>query len=256
MPLRILAVADIWQGSNAYAFVRAFRRMGHSVLTMPGETFVPSTWSATPLRVLRRAIEPALVREYERALVREASELRPHLFFVFKGRYVTAEAIDAIRDTGAVAVNFFPDVSVSAHGKYIPAALPHYDWVFTTKSFGVDDMAQSLGLRSASVMSHGYDPEVHRPVELADDERERYGCDLSFIGTWSPKKQRLLEYVVRALPDIRMRVWGSQWAPARTTLGSRIEGRHILGVEYAKALVASSINVSILSEARAGASSA
>jgi spore maturation protein CgeB len=50
-------------------------------------------------------------------------------------------------------------------------------------------------------------------------------------------------------------VWGDQWEPARPTLGSRIEGRGVFGLEYAKAMVASKIDLGILSEARTGASS-
>jgi spore maturation protein CgeB len=254
-PMRILAVADVWHGSNAHAFVRAFRRMGHSVSVVPSETFIPGAWQSTPLRALRRLLEPRLVREYADALVEEARRLRPHLFFVFKGRYVAPEAVRAIREMGAVAVNFYPDVSFLAHGAYLPRALPLYDWVFTTKTFGVDDMKQQLGLRSVSFLPHGYDPEVHAPVELADSDRVTYECDVSFIGTWSPKKQAILERVVSEFPDAKIRIWGEQWSHARHSLGSVIEGRGVLGTEYAKALVASRVNLAILSEARTGASS-
>jgi spore maturation protein CgeB len=187
--------------------------------------------------------------------VAEARRLRPHLFFVFKGRYVAPEAVERVRELGATAVNFYPDVSFTAHGPYIPRALAKYDWVFTTKTFGVDDMARTLGVRNASFMPHGYDREVHRPIRLGAEDRAKYACDVSFVGTWSPKKQRFLERLADLLPDLRVRVWGSQWGPARATLGSRVEGVHVLGDEYAKALVASRVNLAILSEARAGASS-
>jgi spore maturation protein CgeB len=253
--LRILAVADVWQGSNAYAFVRAFRRMGHSVAVVPPENFVPGAWTRKPLRALRRALEPVFVREYAEALVAEARHLRPDLFFVFKGRYVTPEAIRAIRDLGAVAINFYPDVSFMSQGRYLPRALPAYDWVFTTKTFGLADLERTLGVRTASFMPHGYDPEVHRPLALSRDDVERYACDVSFVGTWSVKKSATVARVAEALPEARFRVWGSQWERAGDALGSRVEGRHVLGVEYAKALVASKVNLAILSEAWPGASS-
>ena len=254
-PLRILAVADVWQGSDAYAFVRAFRRMGHSVSVVPPENYVPSAWKRTSLRGLRRLLEPILVSEYTEALISEARQLRPHLFFVFKGRHVTPKAIETIRKAGAVAINFYPDVSFMAHGRYLPEALPQYDWIFTTKSFGPADMERLLAVRRASVLPPSYDPETHAPVKLDEDDRARYECDVSFIGTWSPKKQQYLEQVQRELPEIRLRVWGSQWENARRSLGSQIEGRHVLGIEYAKAVIGSKINLAILSEARAGASS-
>jgi spore maturation protein CgeB len=252
--LRILAVADIWQGSNAYAYVRAFRRMGHSMRVVPPENFFP-LWQRKQMRALRRMLEPMLVREYESALIAEAEELRPHLFFVFKGRYVTHDAIRTIRRQGAVAINIYPDVSFLAHGKYLPAALPAYDWIFTTKSFGVRDMERLLGMRQVSFLPHSYDPETHAMVELDADDLVKYGCDVSFIGTWSPKKQSLLEYIRREMPSIRLRIWGAQWEQARATLESSIEGQGVFGCEYAKAMRGSKTNLAILSEARLGASS-
>jgi spore maturation protein CgeB len=200
-------------------------------------------------------LETVLVREYVEALISEAQALKPNLFFVFKGRYVTAEAVKAIRQLGAVAVNFYPDVSFMAHGEYLPRALPVYDWVFTTKTFGLADLEQLLGVRTASFMPPSFDPEVHRRVELDVEDRATYECDVSFIGTWSPKKQQFIEQIAAKLPSVRLRVWGAQWGPALPALGARIEGRGVFGLEYAKATSASKINLAILSEARMGASS-
>ncbi|MEW6213030.1 MAG: hypothetical protein AB1631_32205, partial [Acidobacteriota bacterium] len=253
--LRILAVADLWQGSDAYAYIRAFRRMGHSVRVTPSEDYIPGKWRSKPLRALRRLLEPLFVREYSDALITEAENFRPDVFFVFKGRYVTAEALSAIRRMGAVAINFYPDVSFMAHGKYIPESLPLYDWVFTAKSFGIGDMKRLLGVERASMLPPSFDPEVHAPVELEKEDLAIYECDVSFIGTWSPKKQRLMERIASSLPERRIRVWGDQWGAARATLGERIEGRGVFGIEYAKAMIASRVNLSILSEARRGASS-
>ena len=253
-PIRILAVADVWQGSNAYAYVRAFRRMGHSVTVLPPEKYVPSTWQSKSLRAGRRLLEPLIVREYTEALIDEARHLRPHLFFVFKGRYVAAEAVRAIRELGTVAVNVYPDVSFMAHGPYLPQALPMYDWVFTTKTFGLTDLEQLIGVCHASFIPHSYDPETHAPLELDDEDRARYACDVSFIGTWSPKKQRLLEHVQSDLPSIHLRVWGEQWGKT-TSLGSCVTRCGVYGSEYAKAIAGSKINLAILSEARLGASS-
>lgn len=254
-PLRILAVADLWQGSDAYAYVRAFRRMGHSVSAVSSGDYIPSGWRRRPLRALRRLLEPVLRLEYNEALLSEAEHLRPHLLFVFKGRHVAPATVQSIRKRGAVAVNFYPDVSFLAHGRQIPRTLPLYDWIFTTKTFGMRDMAALLEVHRSSFVPHSYDPEVHRPVHLSGQDKDRYVCDVSFIGTWSPKKERLLAYLHSRLPEVRMRIWGSQWDKALASLGSCIQGRHVLGVEFAKALVGSKVNIAILSEARLGASS-
>jgi glycosyltransferase involved in cell wall biosynthesis len=253
--LRILAVADLWQGSDGYAYIRAFRRLGHSVRVVSAEHFVPGDWDSLPLRAFRRLISPALVREYTRELVKAAREMQPHLFFVFKGRYVAPRAVEEIRKLGAVAINFYPDVSFMAHGSYLPKALPRYDWVFQTKTFGIADLKRTLGVSRSSFLPPSFDPEVHFPAPLTAEERARLAADVCFIGTWSPKKERLLAAVARGVPQARLRVWGSRWDEAAPIVSAAAEGRHILGLEYAKAIVASKINLGLLSEVRKGASS-
>ncbi|MCK6478930.1 MAG: glycosyltransferase [Planctomycetes bacterium] len=253
--LRILAVAETWLGADGDGYVRAFRRLGHSVRVVPAEEYVPGRWRGAGLRALRRLLEGSMVREYEEALVAQAAAFRPHLLFVFKGKYVTPGAVERVRRTGAVAVNFYPDVSFLSHGPLLPGALPLYDWVFTTKTFGLEDMRRSLGVTRSSFLPHAADPDVHRPVEPSPEERERYGCDVSFIGTWSPKKQAHLEALAAGLGGLRLRIFGAQWEGKGAVLAPFIEGHGVHGLEYAKAIGASRVNLCILSEARRGASS-
>jgi spore maturation protein CgeB len=253
--LRILAVAETWHGANSYSFVRALQRAGHSVGVVAEEWFVAAGWHSTPMRVVRRLLQGAIVREFNEALVREVRALRPHLLFVYKGFMVTPEALRETRDQGVVAINVWPDVSFAVHGPYVPRALPLYDWVFTTKTFGLRDMERALGIRAASFLPHAFDPECHRSMVLDDHDRARYACDVSFIGTWSPKKAELLAEVRRRLPQMRLKIWGAQWEKAADVLGSSLTRQPAFGAEYTKAISASRINLALLSEVRPGASS-
>jgi spore maturation protein CgeB len=246
-PLRILAVSRLIQGTNDYAFVRAFRRAGHSVSVVPFESFIP-TWRSKSLRVLRRVLTPLLVREYARALIAEAEHFRPDLFFVFKGDFLTPDAMAAVKATGAIAINFFPDTGFADHGAYLPQTIAMHDWVFTTKPAGVADLAENYNFRSAEFIPHAFDPESHAPVQLDQHDRRKYECDVVFIGNTSPKKQRLLEHVRRCLPDISMRIWGPYTWRAAPSLASVYQGAPVLGTEYAKAIRAARINLGILFE--------
>ena len=253
--LRILTVSAHWQGANDYAFTRAFRRAGHSVQVVPSTDYFPA-WNRKPLRALRRLLRPVLITEYNRAMVASAERFRPHLFFVFKGEFVTPDTISTLKNMGAVAVQFYPDVSFRTHGAYLPRALPMYDWVFTTKSFGLEDMANQLGVPDASFLPHAYDPETHVAVALSESDLQGFECDVSFIGNWSSKKQHLLQSVQESLPAIELKIWGpAPWLITERTLVACYQMSPITGLEYAKAIGASKINIAILSEKRHGASS-
>ena len=254
-PLRILLVSDLWQGSDSYAVARAFRRAGHSVTIVSDSTYYGREWRSPVLRAARKLLRRFMVRDFNDALVRNAEGLQPHLLFVCKGQLVEPRAIEAARRAGALATLWWPDVSFFAHGPSIPRAVPHYDWIFSTKTFGLDDLKSKFGVKSASFLPHAFHPEVHRKFRCDESDVERYGCDASFIGTWSPKKQMLLEALVARVPGIKLKIWGMQWEKAGPKLAPWVESREVLGAEYAKAIRLSRINLGILSEQRKGASS-
>ena len=254
--LRVLFAGERWPGSDAYAYERAFRRAGHAVTAIESANYLPTGWRSPWLKAVRRALTPLLIAEYEKALIDMARSLRPQLFVGFKAPFVTARAMREIKDGGAICINIYPDVSVMAHGPRLPQALPMYDWVFTTKSFGLGDMERQLGITDASFVPPAYDPEHHHPLELTEADVAQFGNDVSFIGTWSPKKERLLAALARALPDARIRIWGGNWQNAAAPeLSDAIAHRTVIGPEYTKAVCASRINLAILSEQVAGASS-
>lgn len=253
---RAIVVCDQWLGSNGYAAMNALRRTGWSVDVAAEWEFIPVRWRTPPMRALGRMIRAAAVREFNAHLLTLARNLRPELLLAFKGTFVQAETIDALRSIGVRSYCFYPDVSFQTHGPYLPAALPRYDWVFTTKSFGLHDLREQLGMTRATQLDHAFDPDLHRPVRLTEEEMTRYRCDASFIGTWSPKKEKLLTTLVSARPNLRVRVWGDQWdrANASGPLAKAIEHRPVVGAEYVRAITASAINLGILSERRAGSS--
>lgn len=254
--LRILFAGERWHGSDAYAYERALLRAGHAVTPIETAVFVPSGWQALWLRAMRRVLKPLMIAEYERAVIDAVNQIQPHLFVGFKAPYVTPKIMRVVKDAGVRAINIYPDISFMAHGPYLPKTLPLYDWVFTTKSFGLVDMERQLGIRRSSFLPPAFDPELHFPIALDNDDWARYGADISFIGTWSPKKERLLEVVARSVSPARIRIWGSSWHKATSSaLRDAIENKIVIGREYPKAVRASRINLALLSEQGAGASS-
>jgi len=245
-------------GSNAFAMMKALRRQpGWDVTDFCDKEYVPLRWKRRWLKALGRFIRPFAAREFNELILTTARQQPPDLFLVFKGTYLFGATLRELQRMGAKTYCVYPDVSFRVHGPYIPDALSCYDWVFTTKPFGIKDMREQLGVTRSSVIQHAADPDVHRPTTLSEAEEDTFACDASFIGTWSPKKAQLLSHVMQQLPDVRLRIWGSQWERERDNdmLRNAIMGHPAYGVDYAKALGASKINIAILSEARIGASS-
>jgi spore maturation protein CgeB len=254
--LRIVCIGPTWLGSDARGAFWALRRLGHSVTIIDEFSFVSPLWRSFRGRALRKLFRPLMVRELFLEAKKMADNTRPQGLFVFKGNAVHPKVIQLYKQRGVAAVNFYPDVSFQVHGRYIPQALPLYDHIFTTKSWGIADMQAQLGVKSISFLEHGFDPELHRPLPLNEEDRARYGCDVVFVGAWSPKKEGLLGALKRSLPGAAIKIWGDAWGNARTPeIRSCIQGHGVIADEYVKALRGAAICLGLLSEIRKGASS-
>jgi spore maturation protein CgeB len=255
-PLSFVCVGETWLGSDARAAFMALRRLGHSATIIDEAKFVPVAWRTIPCRILRRLLKPLFIREQTMATIQALKQYRPDCLFVFKGNSVHPDVLRFCESRSIPAVNYYPDVSFLSHGPYIPRCLPLYDHVFTAKSFGIADMKEKLGVTNSSLLEPGYDPELHRPVRLSPGDLALYGCDVAFIGTWSPKKEAILGHVRAALADVKIRIWGCQWDKSRAAnLSDCIMGNEVVGDGYAKAICGASIVLGLLSEARTGATS-
>jgi len=96
-------------------------------------------------KIAHKLLWKVSVRELGEAILRQYDDLRPHLIVVYKGMLVAPEVLQAIRAQGGCLVNVYPDVSVLTLGPLIARALRLYAHVFTTKSFGMEDMDRLAG---------------------------------------------------------------------------------------------------------------
>jgi spore maturation protein CgeB len=253
---RILCIGETWLGSDARAAFSALRRLGNSVKVLDESNYLRLQWQSRASKGIRRVLRPLFVRELANDVYRSIAQSKPDCLFVFKGNWVHAKIIRRCRREGIATINYYPDVSFLSHGPYIPQALPLYDHVFNTKSYGVLDMQSNLAVKQVSFLEPGYDPELHRPLTLTKEEEVTYGCEVAFIGTWSPKKEAILGALCQALPHITLRIWGNQWEKNRNpALRKTIMGYGITGDEYTKAICGSSVCLGLLSEMGKGSSS-
>ncbi len=251
-----MTAADPVFGSVGRAVPACLRRLGHEVESVNFRTIIPKV-TTTRLKALRRFLLPWFVRDYNRHILSLERRFRPELFLTVKGSYILARTLRELRDRGVRTYNYYPDVSAFTHDKYIPQALPEYDHIFSTKSFHQRDFPERLGIRNVSFLPHGYDPDVYRPFPLSEWDKERYGADVSFIGSLTLKKERLIGAIACALPDVKIKIWGNGWRNHCKTPELRrcIMNQPVEGWAYAKAVRTSKISLAVNSEIVKGASS-
>jgi spore maturation protein CgeB len=251
---RILFLGENWLGSNARSSFEGLRRLGCDALDVDSQSFFPILKSFSS-RAALRLFRSSLVREYNQHILNLAQQFRPEILLAFKGNYVQPETLRDLRAQGITLYNYYPDTSAFAHGKWLPASLPEYDCVFYTKKFWLKDVSQRLKIREASFLPHGYDPLLHRSVELTTLDQKDYARDVSFIATHTAYKEELITKLLRLRPNLNLSIWGSGWSQRSSKeLVNYVKGFHLLGEGFVRAIQSAHINLAIMSGRVKGAS--
>lgn len=253
---KILCIGPQWRGSDAAAIFRGFSASGHLISVVDEFYHIPLMGECLSTKVLQKLQRKLFIKEFNIEILRESRVFRPDIVFVFKGTFVKRSTLVTLKKEGYPLVNFYPDVSFMSHGPYLKEALPEYDHIFTTKSFGLKDMKEKLGITRSSFIPHGFDPEIHRPVDIGSIDNKVFSCDVSFIGGYSSKKEQMLAAIKKMLPKIDMKIWGPRWEQAKNKeLVNSIQNRGVFGDLYALAIGSSKINLALLHERVTGSSS-
>ena len=251
--LRLVMTGVSWHGSSVTGLTRGFRELGHLVELIGIDQFFPATDGSRFARGVRRALSPFCRAQFNRRIREAVRGRRPDFVLVFKGAHVAPATLAEVRRRGVWLCNFWPDVSMVGHGGVDGRIFSYFDHLFTTKSFGMADIEARLGMTNTSFLPHGFDPQVHRPILRRSDAPD---APVSFVGAWSPGKERFLAPLAEAIGPEKLAVRGDAWNRVRSVpLRRAVRGGSVFGDFYAEAIAASRINLGLLSEKVPGASS-
>lgn len=248
MSLRTLFLGENWYGGCARACCYALRRLGCDVTDIDVQTIIPQ-WRQRSNRAIARLLQPRIVREYNQLILDCASQIRPDILLAFKGTAVTAATLRKLRFSGIALYNYFPDTIPSEHGNILAEAIHEYDCVFYTKKFWDANPPDGLGKRRLVFLPHGYDPEVHRIMELDARDVSELTHDVTVIASHTAYKEKLLRGLLGLMPNLDLHIYGDRWTdpPCAPELRCHIRGMALVGSQYAKAIRAARINLAITS---------
>ncbi|MEQ8925271.1 MAG: glycosyltransferase [Fulvivirga sp.] len=251
---KILCIGEEWRGSNSSGLFYALSRIGHQIELVNELNYISLNGKSFQSKFFNKLIRYPQIKDFNEQIIEKAKQVKPDIIFIYKGAFIFPETLKTLKMEGHLLINFYPDVSLFTHGSYIPKCIPLYDHIFTTKSFAIRDLKNKFNYENVTFIPHGYDPSLHNIDKL--QKQSLFSCDVSFIGTWSPKKERILSHIANYIPELNMKIWGNQWQKCTTSsLASAIQGVALFGDQYVEAIQHSKINLGILSEVRKGASS-
>jgi spore maturation protein CgeB len=180
------------------------------------------------------------VRRLNRRLLATAQASRPDLFLEAGGWNILPGTLHAMRDMGIRTALW--TIDAPRIFEPIQKAAPHYDFVFTG-GFEAYEILEHCNVKNLHWLPFACDPDFHRPVKLSPADKEKYGCDICFVGSgWEwlyPYRRKYLE----AFADFDLGIWGPGWEtlPSQSPLRQYIRGGQIRPAEWVKIFSASQI---------------
>ncbi|MBI4386195.1 MAG: glycosyltransferase [Elusimicrobia bacterium] len=192
-------------------------------------------------------------RFHDRRLDAVLLRFQPEVVLVIKGQDLDPSHLGTLRrEMKSIWVNWWIDDPglLAASRRLSPA----YDLFLTNDPTAIEEHRRA-GARNVDWLTFGCDPRVHRPLRLSPRLRRRYGCDVIFAGSLTPRRVEMLAPLVPlglalwADPEIR---WlqedggiGFLALPKNNPLQGARRGNFIWGENLAAAYSASRICVNV-----------
>jgi spore maturation protein CgeB len=164
--------------------------------------------------------------------------------------YIWRETLEKIaaEHNGCLFIGFSADDMAARHNRShsFDRHLGLYDAFLTTKSYNVAEL-RAAGCQRVVYLANSFDPDTHRPM-VAEHPTQQFGAPVSFVGTFERPRAASLRKLAEA--GIPIRIWGWFWRRwGHPPEGAIVEGREVIGDDYARVISESDINLCFLRKA-------
>lgn len=263
--MKILVAGDWHSELHEEAVAHALESLGHTVQRFAWHGYFSVTGrsaAARLVRLWRRAQNKYLwggqVNRLNHDLIKLTRRTQPDAIFIYRGTHLFPETLRGLREAapGVVLIGYnnddpFAPGHVLGMWRHFIAGLPELDLALAYRHANLEDFRRA-GARRVELLRSWYIPERNHPAELSADERERFGCDVVFIGHYEPDMRlACLEAAVNA--GLHLRLYGPpyEWEPVlekHPVLSRLLPVRLVWGDEYNLALCGAKVALVFLSK--------
>lgn len=145
-----------------------------------------------------------------------------------------------LRKQGVITVLWF--VEDYLRFTYWKETAQFFDHVFTIQKGECIEAIKKAGAREVHYLPTACNPLVHAPIDLTDEDKQRWGSPLSFVGAGYHNRQQTFA----TFSQLPFKIWGTEWPTARPFDKLVQEsGRRLKPEEYNKIFNATDININL-----------
>lgn len=177
-------------------------------------------------------------------VISNAISISPDLIFFYRGTHIRAKTLKRIKSLrpSCLLVGYNNDDPFSAKNpsylmRHFLDSIHHYDVMLAYRVSNVERYL-SLGLTNVKLLRSWFDKERTRPIFLKREDKERFECDVVFVGHYEDDGRiDYLESIVNR--GFNFKLFGPEWNRVlknHPTLGHLYPVEYVYESDYCKAL--------------------
>jgi spore maturation protein CgeB len=214
----------------------AFEREGHKCIFFDDRKYIiPGR-----LREANLFFENIDLQRINYNLITLAKKVKPDVCLISGGHRIFPKTIENLKKLNVRTALWTIDPPTVF--KPILKAAGHYDQIFCGGTEAIE-LFKDANIDGSVWLPFGFEERSHRPVVITDDEKQKYGSDVVFVGSHYPNREEVLSQ----LTDFNLGIWGPGWEKVSSSspLKKQIKGYHLNPDEWLKIYAACKVVVVI-----------
>jgi len=226
--LKILIAGDWHSELHEEAVFNAFLQLGHEPTKFSwhqyfkprGSGVLPNWFTGLCSKAQNKYMFGPRVAELNKDLFELAMAVQPEVVFIYRGSHVHVDTVkkikSALRHTLIIGYNnddpFAPQYPWWQWRHFL-ACVPAYDLTLAYREHNLDEY-RAIGAKRVQLLRSWFIPERNYPRQLTPSEREKYACDVVFVGHYeNDGRLEYLEEIARQGWHLRIFGPGYEWDP-------------------------------------------
>ncbi len=250
--MEILIIGKFTKGQFGYHIFDAFKDMGHNVFTYDASLSIKYPSNSILLRIYQfnnllydNLLMTSTFKNIKRKRLYEILKNNKIDLIICTHDILQPDEIKKIRGISKSKITmWFPDSIANFNKAFF--MISDYDAIFFKDPYIVDILREQYNKKNVYYLPECCNPKYHKFVELNNDDRQKYGCDITTYG--SPHNIRSSFFVQLLEYNYKINIWGQKapiWLEDKT-IKSLYTGEYVFNESKAKSVLAAKINLNTL----------
>lgn len=179
---------------------KAIERLGHTLISFDDRQFI------IPGRIRKEVsfLQNRDLSGINKKLLSLITSHIPDLCLVAGGHRIFPQTVKKIKEKKIKTILW--TIDAPRNFQPIIEAASYYDFVFCGGTEAIE-VLRNAGIKKSHWLPFACDPHIHKPIQLSPEEKQKYGNDIIFVGSFYPNRVNVLE----ELTDFDLGIWGPGW---------------------------------------------